>query len=116
MIAETQARTDRAEAHPRDSVASFSDFAAATIPILEVIADDPDLPAELLLPDWPDDLLAATCMRAFRVFGPMIQDYLAGLTDEDGPSVSWNIDDAPESIEHWSAPRGRVDRSGRLVL
>lgn len=100
VIAATRDRTDGAEAHPRDSVASFSDFAAATIPILEVIADDPDLPAELLLPDWPGDQLAATCMRAFRVFGPMIQDYLAELTDEDGPSLSWNINDGPESAHH----------------
>ncbi len=113
VIAETRDRTDRAEAHPRDSVASFSDFAAATLPIFEVIADDPDLPAELLLADWPGDQLAGTCMRALRVFGPMIQDYLAGLTDEDGPSLSWNIDDAPESVEHPPNGNGETGRELR---
>lgn len=69
-------------------------------------------PAELLLPDWPDDQLAATCMRAFRVCGPMIQDYLAGLTDEDAPSVSWNID-GPESVEHPHNGNGQTRRQLR---
>ncbi len=111
VIAETRDRTDRAEAHRRDSVAAFSDFAAATIPILEVIADDPDLPAELLLADWPGDQLAATCMRGvsrLRTDDPG----LPRRGDRRGhPSVSWKIDDAAKSVEHPPTATVRPDAS-----
>ncbi len=86
VLAEARHRTDRAEARPPGPAASFHDFAAATLPIYEVSADDPDLPAELLLPDWPGDQLAPAIARALRVFGPLIHDYLAGI-QSDVPSL-----------------------------
>jgi hypothetical protein len=47
---------------------------------LTVSADDPDLPSELLPDDWPGDQLAAAIGRAFRVFVPLMVDYLGTLT------------------------------------
>jgi DNA-binding transcriptional regulator PaaX len=60
--------------------AAFRAFAAATLPLYEVSADDPDLPSELLPDDWPGDQLAAAIGRAFRVFVPLMVDYLGTLT------------------------------------
>jgi phenylacetic acid degradation operon negative regulatory protein len=79
VLAEARDRTDRAEARDQDPAGSLAAFAAAVLPVYEVIADDPDLPAELLLPDWPGDQLGPALHRAFQVFGPMLDDYLAGL-------------------------------------
>ncbi len=58
--------------------AAFAAFAAATLPIYEVIAADPDLPTELLPADWPGPALADGLARALRVFGPVITEYLDG--------------------------------------
>jgi DNA-binding transcriptional regulator PaaX len=52
-----------------------------TLPVYEVIAGDPDLPAELLMPNWPGDQAGPVLRRAFRVFRPMTDDYLASLAD-----------------------------------
>src|ERR1700735_513541 len=52
VLAEARDRMDRAEAHPPDTGAALTDFAAVTLPLYEAGASDPDLPAELLLPDW----------------------------------------------------------------
>lgn len=79
---------DRAEAHPPDAVASLPDF-AVTLPIYEASTSDPDLPAELLLPDWPGDQIAPVIGRAFRFFGPMIGDYVAQLTGGGAPGQAW---------------------------
>jgi hypothetical protein len=43
-------------------------------------ADDTDLPSELLPDYWPGDQLAAAIGRAFRVFVPLMVDYLGMLT------------------------------------
>jgi DNA-binding transcriptional regulator PaaX len=80
IVAESQARTDRAERHRPGGAAAFRAFAAATLPRYEVSADDPDLPSELLPDDWPGDQLAAAIGRAFRVFVPLMVDYLGTLT------------------------------------
>ncbi len=77
--ADAQARTTRAERRPPQGPVAFRAFAAATLPIYQVGAQDPDLPAELLPPDWPGQQLAPTLERAFRVFGPSLQDYLSTL-------------------------------------
>lgn len=82
VITEARDRTTRAESQP----ASFSDYVATTFPVYHVIADDPDLPAELLLANWPGDQLAATLQRANRVFTPMLQEYVAGLGGESTSS------------------------------
>ena len=82
VIDKTSEHTARAETHPTDPATSFSDFAAATLPLFEVIADDPDLPAELLPDTWPADQLTAAYTRAFEVFGPMVHNYL----------TSWSFD------------------------
>jgi phenylacetic acid degradation operon negative regulatory protein len=79
VLAEAGGRTDRAEARPPDPSDALAAFAAAALPMYEVIASDPDLPAELLLPDWPGDQLRAALYRALQVFGPIIEDYVAGL-------------------------------------
>jgi len=85
LLAEVIDRTDRAAARHQDPASSLSAFAAATLPIYEVVAGDPDLPAELLLPDWPGDQLGPALHRAIQVFRPAIDDYLAGLAHDNVP-------------------------------
>ena len=60
--------------------AAFRAFAAATLPVYEATADDPDLPADLLPADWPGDQLAGVLGHAMRAFYPFINDYLAAIT------------------------------------
>jgi DNA-binding transcriptional regulator PaaX len=79
-LSQARARTDRAERRPVSAATAFRAFAATTLPVFEAAAHDPDLPAELLPPDWPGDQVAATLSRAFRVFAPMIAEYLAAIT------------------------------------
>jgi phenylacetic acid degradation operon negative regulatory protein len=59
---------------------AFRAFAAATLPVYEVTADDPDLPAELLPADWPGDELNRALGQALRAFFPLIRDYLIAVT------------------------------------
>jgi phenylacetic acid degradation operon negative regulatory protein len=84
VLAQTQARLDEAERHPPSAGAAFGAFAAATLPVYETAADDPDLPAELLPADWPGQQLTSTLDRAFRVFLPVLGDYLTGLQTRAG--------------------------------
>jgi phenylacetic acid degradation operon negative regulatory protein len=79
-LSEARARTDQAERHPPSAATGLRAFAAATLPVYEAGADDPDLPAELLPPDWPGDQIGPALGRAFQVFGPLIDEYLAALT------------------------------------
>ncbi len=58
---------------------AFRAFAAATLPIYATIADDPDLPAELLPADWPGAELSSALGQALRAFFPLVRDYL--MTD-----------------------------------
>jgi phenylacetic acid degradation operon negative regulatory protein len=58
---------------------AFRAFAEATLPIYEVTADDPDLPAELLPAGWPDAELAQVLGHALRTFYPLISDYLTAV-------------------------------------
>lgn len=78
VLAQARARTDEADRHP-PGAAAFRAFAAATLPIFEASADDPDLPAELLPADWPGDQLGAALTRAYRAFFPGISGYLTAL-------------------------------------
>ena len=59
---------------------AFRAFAAATLPVYQVTADDPDLPAELLPDDWPGDDLSSALGQALRTFFPLISDYLSTMT------------------------------------
>ncbi|MGH9122613.1 MAG: PaaX family transcriptional regulator C-terminal domain-containing protein, partial [Acidimicrobiales bacterium] len=79
-LAEASERTDRAERRaategftPREA---FRAFAEATLRLYEAAANDPDLPDELLPPDWPGNRVGATIGRANRVFGPLIWPYM----------------------------------------
>jgi phenylacetic acid degradation operon negative regulatory protein len=78
VLAEARDRTDQADQHP-PGPAAFRAFAAATLPIFEASAADPDLPTELLPADWPGDQLAGALGRAYRAFFPGISGYLASL-------------------------------------
>lgn len=80
VLAEARDRTTRAERHPPRDTAAFQAFAATTLPVYEVGAEDPDLPAALLPPDWPGQQVGATLRRAFQVFGPSLTEYFATLT------------------------------------
>jgi hypothetical protein len=68
---------------PPRNTAAFQAFAAATLPVYEIAGEDPDLPAALLPPDWPGQHVGATLHRAFQVFGPLLEDYLATVTDHE---------------------------------
>ncbi len=50
----------RAERHPPRRTAALQWFAATTLPVYEVAGDDPDLPAQLLPPDWPGQQVGPT--------------------------------------------------------
>lgn len=58
---------------------AFRAFAEATLPIYDVTADDPDLPAELLPAGWPDAELTQVLGHALRTFYPLISDYLTAV-------------------------------------
>ncbi len=79
VLAQTQAMTAEAGQHA-PGAAAFRAFAAATLPVYEATADDPDLPAELLPAGWPGDQLASALGQALRTFYPLINDYLAAVT------------------------------------
>ncbi|MGI8712270.1 MAG: PaaX family transcriptional regulator C-terminal domain-containing protein [Solirubrobacteraceae bacterium] len=76
VLADTQDRTTRAERRPPSNTAAFQAFAATTLPVFEILREDPDLPAALLPPDWPGQQLGAALQRAFQVFSPLLEDYL----------------------------------------
>ena len=77
VVAEARERIDRARSEESDH--SFAAFAAATLPLFETAASDPDLPAELLPPDWPGNDVGVAIGAALEVFGPMVGQYLADL-------------------------------------
>jgi DNA-binding transcriptional regulator PaaX len=79
VLAQTQSPTAGA-GRQAPGAAAFRAFAAATLPVYEATADDPDLPTDLLPADWPGDHLASVLGQAMRAFYPLINDYLAALT------------------------------------
>ncbi|MHB1510253.1 MAG: PaaX family transcriptional regulator C-terminal domain-containing protein [Acidimicrobiales bacterium] len=78
VLAESRERIDRARGAHSDH--SFGAFAAATLPLFETAASDPDLPAALLPPNWPGNDVGAAIGSALEVFGPMIGQYVRGLS------------------------------------
>jgi phenylacetic acid degradation operon negative regulatory protein len=79
VLADARDRTTRAERRPPSNTPAFQAFAATTLPVFEILREDPDLPAALLPPDWPGQQLGAALQRAFQVFSPLLQDYLATI-------------------------------------
>jgi DNA-binding transcriptional regulator PaaX len=77
VLAEARESIDRARWAQSDH--SFAAFAAATLPLFETAASDPDLPASLLPSDWPGNDVGAAIGRALEVFGPMISQYVTDL-------------------------------------
>lgn len=89
VLADARARTTRAERNPPRGTAAFQAFAAATYPVYEIGGADPDLPAELLPPDWPGQHVGATLHHAFQVFGPLLEDYFATIPDHSAKQHTW---------------------------
>ncbi len=79
VLTQTQGLTAQA-GRQASGAAAFRAFAAATLPVYEATADDPDLPADLLPADWPGDQLAGVLGHAMRAFHPFINDYLVAIT------------------------------------
>jgi phenylacetic acid degradation operon negative regulatory protein len=78
VLEQSRVTTEQAQRHP-PGAAAFRALAAATLPIYDASAEDPDLPAGLLPPDWPGDQLGPALDRAFRAFYPLVGDYLTAL-------------------------------------
>jgi phenylacetic acid degradation operon negative regulatory protein len=85
VLADAGRRTSQAERQPAAGAAAFRAFAAATRPLYEASADDPDLPDTLLPGDWPGARIGPALGRAFRAFGPALGAYLAAV---GGPAAS----------------------------
>jgi phenylacetic acid degradation operon negative regulatory protein len=77
VLAEARESIDRARWAQSDH--SFGAFAAATLPLFETAASDPDLPAALLPSNWPGDDVGVAIGTALEVFGPMISQYVTDL-------------------------------------
>jgi phenylacetic acid degradation operon negative regulatory protein len=75
VAAETRALTVQAS-RSEPGAPAFRAFAAATLPVYQVTADDPDLPAELLPAGWPGDELTRALGHALRALFPLVRDYL----------------------------------------
>lgn len=71
----------RIAAQQHGDAAALRAFAAATLPMYEAAAADPDLPAELLPAGWPGPEIGAMLGQAFRAFGPPLEEYLATVID-----------------------------------
>jgi len=78
VLEESRVTTEQAQRHS-PGAAAFRALSAATLPIYDASAEDPDLPAGLLPPDWPGDQLGPALDRAFRAFYPLVGDYLTAL-------------------------------------
>ena len=78
VLEQSRVTTEQAQRHS-PGAAAFRALSAATLPIYDASAEDPDLPAGLLPPDWPGDQLGPALDRAFRAFYPLVGDYLTAL-------------------------------------
>lgn len=68
-----------ARADPPAGADALRALAAATLPIYEAIRDDPELPAQLLAPDWPQHRVRVALTESLRVLGPHVAEYVAAL-------------------------------------
>lgn len=71
--------TRAARQSPPSGPESLRALAAATLPIYEAIRDDPDLPPELLAPDWPRSELRTALGDALRCLAPGVLTYVDRL-------------------------------------
>jgi phenylacetic acid degradation operon negative regulatory protein len=86
-LATAESQTAAAQRDPPHGAQALRGFAAATLPLFETTANDPDLPGELLPDDWPAVQIGAALGRAFSVFGPALIAYLGQhgiVKDPDG--------------------------------
>ncbi|MGH9129693.1 MAG: PaaX family transcriptional regulator C-terminal domain-containing protein [Acidimicrobiales bacterium] len=79
LLCQTQALIATAGHEPPIGVDALRGFAAATLPLFEATAADPDLPSELLPPNWPGRLIGRALGRAFSTFGAPLGMYLESL-------------------------------------
>jgi phenylacetic acid degradation operon negative regulatory protein len=84
-LATADLSTTAAQLNPPRGADALRAFAAATVPLFELAANDPDLPDELLPADWPAAQVGAALGRAFAVFGPALVAYLG----EQGVDKDW---------------------------
>jgi phenylacetic acid degradation operon negative regulatory protein len=85
-IAEFDERVAQARREPPTGAAALRAFAAAVLPLYRAASADPDLPAELMPPDWPGQQLSAAIARSFMFFVPLVRDYLDGLASTGVPA------------------------------
>lgn len=69
----------RARADPPSGADALRALATATLPIYEAIRDDPELPAQLLAPDWPQQRLRTELTACLRALVPGVEEYVAAL-------------------------------------
>jgi len=81
VIADADRRSELARQQAPRNAAAFQAFAAATLPLFEAGAKDPDLPAELLPADWPGTQIGAALNRAFVAFGPLLGEYFLAVIE-----------------------------------
>lgn len=88
VLADARNRITRAERRPPRHTAALQEFAAATLALYEVAGDDPDLPAQLLPPDWPGQQVGPTLHQAISVFGPLLDEYFATIPGYAAPGAA----------------------------
>ncbi len=69
----------QARADPPTGADALRALAAATLPIYEAIRDDPELPAPLLPPDWPQHRLRVALTESLSALVPPVAEYVASL-------------------------------------
>ncbi|GAA3222241.1 hypothetical protein GCM10017691_08090 [Pseudonocardia petroleophila] len=69
----------RARTDPPTGPDALRALAAATLPIYEAIRDDPELPTQLLAPDWPQHRVRVALTEALRALVPGVDEYVAAL-------------------------------------
>jgi phenylacetic acid degradation operon negative regulatory protein len=80
VLADTaHAAAARARADPPAGPDALRALAAATLPIYEAIRDDPELPMQLLAPDWPQHRLRVALTECLHALVPRVAEYVAAL-------------------------------------
>ena len=87
VLADTaHAAAARARTDPPAGADALRALAAATLPVYEAIRDDPELPAELLAPDWPQHRVRVALTEALRALMPGVDEHVAALRAATGPA------------------------------
>ncbi|MGH3765123.1 MAG: PaaX family transcriptional regulator C-terminal domain-containing protein [Pseudonocardiaceae bacterium] len=77
--------TQAARRSPPAGPVALRALAAATLPIYEAIRDDPDLPPQLLVPDWPQAELRTALREALHCLAPNVSSYIEQLRADTRP-------------------------------